>query len=98
VGKTTKALKDTGLAHLVVAGGESANRALRTSLEVAARARGAEIYFPRLEFCTDNAAMIAMAGLARLQQGGAASHLAIEARAQWPLASLRAPGKMIHGS
>jgi tRNA A37 threonylcarbamoyltransferase TsaD len=42
--------------------------------------------------------MIAMAGMARLQQGGAASHLAIEARAQWPLASLRAPGTMIHGS
>jgi N6-L-threonylcarbamoyladenine synthase len=98
VGKTARALKDTGLAHLVVAGGVSANRALRTSLEAAAQARGAEIYFPRLEFCTDNAAMIAMAGLARLQQGGAASHLAIEARAQWPLASLRAPGTMIHGS
>jgi N6-L-threonylcarbamoyladenine synthase len=98
VGKTKKALKDTGLAHLVVAGGVSANQALRTSLEAVARARGAEIYFPRLEFCTDNAAMIAMAGLARLQQGGAASHLVIEARAQWPLASLRAPGTMIHGS
>jgi N6-L-threonylcarbamoyladenine synthase len=98
VGKTARALKDTGLAHLVVAGGVSANRALRASLEAAARTRGAEIYFPRLEFCTDNAAMIAMAGLARLQQGGGASHLVIEARAQWPLASLRAPGTMNHGS
>jgi N6-L-threonylcarbamoyladenine synthase len=91
VGKTTRALDDTGLAHLVVAGGVSANRALRHSLEAAARERDVEIYFPRLEFCTDNAAMIAMAGLARLQQGGAAGHLAIEARAQWPLGSLRAP-------
>lgn len=92
VGKTARALDDTGLGHLVVAGGVSANRALRQSLENAARRRGVEIYFPRLEFCTDNAAMIAMAGLARLKQGGAAGHLVIEARAQWPLGSLRAPG------
>jgi N6-L-threonylcarbamoyladenine synthase len=90
--KSARALDDTGLAHLVVAGGVSANRALRAGLEAAARQRGVEIYFPRLEFCTDNAAMIAMAGLARLQRGGAAGDLAIEARAQWPLGSLRAPG------
>jgi len=92
VGKTARALDETALAHLVVAGGVSANRALRGALQAAATARGAEIYFPRFEFCTDNAAMIAVAGLARLKQGGAAEHLAIEARAQWPLMSLRAPG------
>jgi N6-L-threonylcarbamoyladenine synthase len=50
--------------------------------------RGGEIYFPRPEFCTDNAAMIAVAGLARLKAGGAARDLAIESRAQWPLTSL----------
>jgi N6-L-threonylcarbamoyladenine synthase len=92
VGKTARALDDTGLAHLVVAGGVSANHALRSALEAAARKRHVEIYFPRLEFCTDNAAMIAMAGLARLKQGDAARDLAIMARAQWPLGSLRAPG------
>ncbi len=91
VGKTARALDDTGLGHLVVAGGVSANRALRQQLEQAARKREVAIYFPRLEFCTDNAAMIAMAGLARLQQGEAAGHLTIEARAQWPLGTLRAP-------
>jgi N6-L-threonylcarbamoyladenine synthase len=92
VTKTARALDDTGLADLVVTGGVSANRALRTALESAARARNVALYFPRLEFCTDNAAMIAMAGLARLRQGDAAGHLAIEARAQWPLEALRRPG------
>ncbi|HMA11737.1 MAG TPA: tRNA (adenosine(37)-N6)-threonylcarbamoyltransferase complex transferase subunit TsaD [Steroidobacteraceae bacterium] len=90
--KTARALDDTGLGHLVVAGGVSANRALRGALQSAATARGVAIYFPRFEFCTDNAAMIAVAGLARLKAGGEAKHLAIEARAQWPLMSLHAPG------
>jgi N6-L-threonylcarbamoyladenine synthase len=91
VGKTARALEETGLSALVVAGGVSANRALRAALTTAAEKRGVAIYFPRLEFCTDNAAMIAVAGMARLKQGGAARHLAIEARAQWPLTSLSAP-------
>jgi N6-L-threonylcarbamoyladenine synthase len=94
VGKTARALDETGLAHLVVAGGVSANRALRAALDHTAQSRGAQIYFPRLEFCTDNAAMIAMAGLARLKQGAGAAGLVIEARAQWPLSSLRAPGAL----
>jgi N6-L-threonylcarbamoyladenine synthase len=89
--KTARALDETGLDALVVAGGVSANRALRAELTRAAEKRGAAIYFPRLEFCTDNAAMIAVAGMARLKQGGAAAGLAIEARAQWPLTALRAP-------
>jgi N6-L-threonylcarbamoyladenine synthase len=91
VTKTARALDETGLPALVVAGGVSANRALRAALTAAAGRCHAEIYFPRLEFCTDNAAMIAVAGMARLKQGGAAVNLAIEARAQWPLTSLRAP-------
>jgi N6-L-threonylcarbamoyladenine synthase len=91
-GKTARALDATGLQALVVAGGVSANRALRAALEAAAGKRSVEIYFPRFEFCTDNAAMIAVAGLARLKLGGAAGDLVIEARAQWPLMSLRVPG------
>ena len=87
-GKTARALDATGIRHLVVAGGVGANRALRTALQAAVAKRGGEIYFQRPEFCTDNAAMIAVAGLARLKAGSAARDLAIESRAQWPLTSL----------
>jgi N6-L-threonylcarbamoyladenine synthase len=85
--KAMRALDATSLEVLVVAGGVGANRALRAQLDVAAQRRGARVYYPRLEFCTDNAAMIAVAGLARLA-AGEQDDLAIRARAQWPLASL----------
>jgi N6-L-threonylcarbamoyladenine synthase len=85
--KALRALEYTGLTVLVVTGGVGANRALRKRLSAAVAAHGARVYFPRLEFCTDNAAMIARAGLARLR-GGQHNGLAIEARAQWPLDSL----------
>ncbi len=85
--KALRALEQTGRDVLVVAGGVGANRALRARLDAAARQRGARVYYPRLEFCTDNAAMIAVAGLARLA-AGEHDDLAIRARAQWPLASL----------
>jgi N6-L-threonylcarbamoyladenine synthase len=85
--KALRAIEYTGLTTLVVSGGVGANRALRAQLSAAAQARGARVYYPRIEFCTDNAAMIAVAGLARLAAGQHAG-LAIEARAQWPLAAL----------
>jgi N6-L-threonylcarbamoyladenine synthase len=85
--KALRALEETGLDTLVVSGGVSANRSLRTRLAEAARRQGARVYYPRIEFCTDNAAMIAVAGLARLQAGQHDS-LAIQARARWPLESL----------
>jgi N6-L-threonylcarbamoyladenine synthase len=83
--KTDRAMQATGLAQLVVAGGVGANLALRSSLGAAVARRGGRIYHPRLEFCTDNAAMIAMAGMLRLKRGDAAKDLAIHARSQWPL-------------
>lgn len=85
--KAVRALEHTGLDALVVCGGVGANRRLRERLNEALRARGARPYYPRLEFCTDNAAMIAAAGLARLV-AGEDDDLAIAARAQWPLESL----------
>ena len=87
IAKALRALEDTDLAALVVSGGVSANRTLRTRLAAAVGARGARVYYPRIEFSTDNAAMIAVAGLARLK-AGEHDTLAIAARAQWPLESL----------
>lgn len=65
--KTVKALKKTGLKNVVVAGGVSANKQLRARLTHEVRRRGGEIFFPPMRLCTDNGAMIAVAGLARLE-------------------------------
>jgi N6-L-threonylcarbamoyladenine synthase len=85
--KALRALEYTALDVLVVSGGVGANRALRERLTDAVGRRGGRVYYPRLEFCTDNAAMIAVAGLARLA-AGQHDGLAIEARAHWSLESL----------
>lgn len=87
--KALRALEQTGLDALVVSGGVSANRTLRSRLSATVGQRGGRVYYPRLEFCTDNAAMIAVAGLARLS-AGQHDTLAISARAQWPLNDLHA--------
>ena len=87
IAKALRALEETDLQVLVVSGGVSANRTLRARLSAAVGARGARVYYPRVEFSTDNAAMIAVAGLARLK-AGEHDTLAIGARAQWPLESL----------
>jgi len=85
--KAVRALDATGLDALVVSGGVSANQSLRAALTEAVGRRGGRVYYPRLEFCTDNAAMIAVAGLARLK-AGEHDGLAIHSRAQWPLETL----------
>ncbi len=89
--KCLRALDATGLDRLVIAGGVGANRRLRARLASECAARGASLSFPRLEFCTDNGAMIAYAGMLRLL-GGERAGPAIEARARWSLESLRPPG------
>jgi N6-L-threonylcarbamoyladenine synthase len=89
--KALRALAYTGHGALVVAGGVGANRELRQRLTREATALGAQVYFPRLEFCTDNAAMIAVAGLQRLRAHEQSSG-GIEVRARWPLSELRPPG------
>lgn len=91
VAKSLRAMSTTGLDVLVVSGGVSANSRLRERLDAAAARSGVRVYYPRLEFCTDNAAMIAVAGEARLS-AGERDGMAIRARAQWPLDTLQPPG------
>jgi len=86
VRKSLAALARTGLHRLVVAGGVGANRQLREALAGETQRVGAELFFPPPELCTDNGAMIAMAGLARLQTGTAGAPLGFSVRPRWPLA------------
>jgi N6-L-threonylcarbamoyladenine synthase len=87
VAKTMRALEQTGYEALVVAGGVGANRLLRATLAAAVSRQGARVFYPRIEFCTDNAAMIAVAGMARLK-AGLHEGPAIHARAKWALSEL----------
>jgi N6-L-threonylcarbamoyladenine synthase len=82
--KCRRALGVSTHRRLVVAGGVGANRRLRARLTEIARQAGAGLYFPRTEFCTDNGAMIALAGCMRLSAGMYPGH-SIDARAGWPL-------------
>ncbi len=66
--KSLRALESTGLQRLVVAGGVGANTQLRTRLSADAKRGGTEVYYPPLDLCTDNGAMIALAGLAALRR------------------------------
>lgn len=85
--KCKRALEQTGFKRLVMAGGVSANRTLRAKMEEVLKQRGGEAFYARPEFCTDNGAMIALAGLIRLK-GGANADLGVTVRPRWPLAEL----------
>ncbi len=87
--KCRRALEQTGLQRLVIAGGVSANRTLRERLGEMMSKRGSKVFYARPEFCTDNGAMIAYAGMMRLR-AGVAGDLAITVRPRWPLAELPA--------
>lgn len=85
--KCRRALKQTGLQRLVVAGGVGANLSLRSKLKSIAETMGGEVFFPRQEFCTDNGAMIAYAGYQRLT-AGQCDDLKIKSTARWSLTEL----------
>jgi N6-L-threonylcarbamoyladenine synthase len=87
--KCRRALAQTGYDRLVVAGGVGANRKLRAQLARAGEREGFRTYFPRLAFCTDNGAMIALAGALRLQAGQVQGP-EIVVRPRWDLESLAA--------
>lgn len=85
--KCRRALEHTGLERLVVSGGVGANRRLRRRMDALAEVLSVSVHYPRVEFCTDNGAMVAYAGCRRLL-AGAAEPLAFSVRARWPLESL----------
>lgn len=87
--KCQRALQQTGLNRLVVAGGVSANTELRRQLAELTKKLGGSVFYPRQEFCTDNGAMIAFAGAQRLQ-AGQSEGLAVIAKPRWPLDQLPA--------
>ncbi|MEO6799968.1 MAG: tRNA (adenosine(37)-N6)-threonylcarbamoyltransferase complex transferase subunit TsaD [Rhodanobacter sp.] len=87
--KCRRALQASGARRLVIAGGVGANRQLRSELAKAGEQDGFQVYFPRLDFCTDNGAMIALAGAIRLT-GGQHQDATIEVRPRWDLQTLPA--------
>jgi N6-L-threonylcarbamoyladenine synthase len=90
-GKCVAALKHTGLTRLVVAGGVGANRALRERLDAEAAQRHFTVFYPPLELCTDNGAMIAFAGGMRLTRGQAPADGRFGVRPRWELSELSRP-------
>jgi len=87
VGRTLQAAKQEELGRIVIAGGVGANKLLRSEMATSFKGR---VFYPRMEFCTDNGAMIAVAGALRLADAQAAAE--IRAQARWSLETLSEPG------
>ncbi len=92
--KCRRALEQTGYKAIVMAGGVSANKRLRAKLGEQLAKKGAKVYYPRHELCTDNGAMIAFAGWQRLK-AGEQTGLDCSVRARWPLSELSPPGAVV---
>jgi N6-L-threonylcarbamoyladenine synthase len=91
--KCMTALRETGLDNLVVSGGVGANAKLREKLNAATKRKLCKVSYPRLEFCTDNGAMIAFAGAMRLKamHGNGNKNYGFSVRPRWDLAELQKP-------
>ncbi len=86
--KCKRALKETGFKRLVIAGGVSANKELRQKMADLMSSQHGEVFYPRTEFCTDNGAMIAFAGMQRLKNQER-SDLGVKAYPRWPIDQLK---------
>ena len=93
VKKSMRALAQTGLKRLVVAGGVGANSALRAQLNAQCQQQGVRVHYPELHLCTDNGAMIAMAAAMRVQSGQQAPKFdySFDVKPRWPLSQIVAP-------
>lgn len=94
--KCMSALRETGLDNLVVSGGVGANTRLRERLNAATKKKLCKVSYPRLEFCTDNGAMIAFAGAMRLEAmrlapNQSTQNYSVSVKPRWDLAELKAP-------
>jgi len=85
--KCARALEQTAITDLVIAGGVGANKTLRARLNVFAATNNIKVFYPRIEFCTDNGAMIAYAGYERFKRGCLDDSLEINVKARWPLSA-----------
>jgi N6-L-threonylcarbamoyladenine synthase len=91
--KSMNALRQTGLDKLIVSGGVGANTSLREKLNAATKRKLCTVSYPRLEFCTDNGAMIAFAGAMRLKamHNGMKKNYSFSVRPRWDLTELQKP-------
>lgn len=91
--KCMNALRDTGMDQLIVSGGVGANKRLREQLNSATKRKLCHVHYPRLEFCTDNGAMIAFAGALRLKalKPQTIENHSFTVRPRWDLAELQSP-------
>lgn len=90
--KCLSALRQTGLKSLIVSGGVGANKRLREKLNIETAQRKYTVSYPRLEFCTDNGAMIAFAGAMRMQHAAIGDH-SFSVRPRWDLSELQRPAQ-----
>ncbi len=90
--KCQRAFKQSAVRRLVVAGGVGANAALRLALTEKLKKMSVTVYFPSIEYCTDNGAMVAYAGYLHFLNGKQDKDKSIEVKARWPLVSERVLG------